>query len=81
MKKFVLWLWLLALALPLLLLLMSACAARWAWPEILPSTFSLQGLVSVFSDSTLSILGSSILLSLTSAALTTLLSLPAARAL
>ena len=81
MKKFVLWLWLLALALPLLLLLMSACAARWAWPEILPSTFSLQGIASVFSDSTLSILGSSILLSLTSAALTTLLSLPAARAL
>lgn len=81
MRKLVLWLWSIALALPLLLLLISAGAARWAWPEILPSTFSLQGLVSVFSDSALSVLGSSILLSLTSAALTTLISLPAARAL
>ena len=81
MRKLVLWLWSIALALPLLLLLISAGAARWAWPEILPSTFSLQGLVSVFSDSALSVLGSSIVLSLTSAALTTLISLPAARAL
>lgn len=68
--------------LPLALLAVWSCAARWAWPALAPTAFSLRGLSELVAphNQVARILGSSVLLSLAVAALATVCGLMTARA-
>jgi putative spermidine/putrescine transport system permease protein len=68
---------------PLVVLLIWVFAGRWPWPELLPSTFSLRTVTSLFgaSSKALPVLGSSVAISGVVALLSIAVSLPAARVL
>lgn len=72
-----------AIVTPLIILPLWSLAGRWPWPDLLPETLSLRGIVQIISPAaqTWSVLGSSVALSLIVALLAALIAMTTARAL